>query len=94
MTCIYDCDWWVVEIINTSCKLNEIIVNFMLPHGPAAGYTFSAARQQHPHQCSLPIHNVLKVVDTPVPIGSTGRHHSISKEDSDAVEQMFSSWNF
>lgn len=92
VACVYDCEWWIAEVIDISCELNEIVVNFMLPHGPASGYTFPAARQ-HLHQCSLPICDILTIVGTPVPIGSTGRHHSISKEDTDAVEQIFSSLN-
>lgn len=93
VACVYDHDWWVAEIIDISSELKEIVVNFMLPHGPSAGYRFPSARQQHHHQCSLPICDILKVVGTPVPIGSIGRYHSISKEDTDAVQQIFSSLN-
>ena len=93
VACVYDCDWWVAEVIDVSCELNEITVNFMIPHGPAAGYRFPVARQQLDHQCSLPIRNVLRVVSAPVPIGSTGRHHSMSQEDTDAVEHIFNSWH-
>lgn len=93
VACVYDCDWWIAEILDISCELSEIIANFMLPHGPAAGYRFPDERQQHHHQCSLSIRDILKILGTPVPIGSTGRHHAISKEDTDAVEQIFSSLN-
>lgn len=93
VACVYDCDWWIAEVIDISCELNEIVVNFMLPHGPAAGYRFPDARQQHHHQYSLPVRDVLKIVGAPVPIGSTGRYHSISKEDTDAVEHIFSALN-
>ena len=49
-------------------------MNFTIPQGLPAGYRFSSARQQHHHQCSLLIRNILMIVVDPVSICSTGRH--------------------
>ena len=59
----------------------KILMNFMLPHGPAAGYRFPPVRQQLHRQYSVPICNVLEIAGAPVPISSTEIHQLISKVD-------------
>lgn len=76
-TCIYEKNWWVAEVFEVNSELQEVKVNFMLPHGPATGYHFPI--KQHLHDCAIGCDKILNMLTPPVPTASSGRLHEICK---------------
>jgi hypothetical protein len=89
ITCIYETEWWVAEVTAVCNEIQEVTVNFMLPHGPASGYRFPEGMQAF-HSCSVPARNILCVVDVPFPAGGSARLHRITPRDTERTEQLFS----
>lgn len=94
IACVYNSNWWVAEVTEVCTELEEVTVNFLLPHGPSQGYKFPDKNRQKEHSCSVPLRNILKIICAPVPTGSSGRLHAISREDTVDVERIFSLHNY
>lgn len=65
----------------------------MLPHGRSSGYRLSDKKQQAYHTCSIQLHNILKTIDSFIPVRASVSVHSIQDTDIKAIEQLFSAYH-
>ena len=58
---IYDHKWYVGTVSNLSDENNDVLVNFMHPHGPARSFMWPTFEDK----CWVPLEHILCMIDCP-----------------------------
>lgn len=89
VACIYDKNWWIGIIEETSEENNDLFIHFFHPHGPRTSFQISKD-----DKVWVPISKVLRKL-TPIEFtNATGRSFNISEKLCTEISQLFSSVTF
>lgn len=72
---MYDKEWYIGVVVQTSSDYDDILINFVMPKGPATSFSWGNKTDE----CWVPINNVICTIPAPRTTGS-GRIYSIENE--------------
>ena len=75
VACLYDGNWWIGMIRETSEEHADVLLSFLHPHGLAVSYRWPAREDL----CWVPSQHLLRYIDAPTT--SSGRQYHLSSKD-------------